>query len=526
MGLFNSILRVSSAVTNALLGNVILTAINILAVPFYLAAWGSDRYGDWLAVTSMAGLIMLLDGGLGLANVNHLTAAYARDEMDECRQVFATTLSLMVGFAIVVTFLGLLTELMTWTVHLLGIRSMAVPVAASVVFWALLQTAWTIPLNLLLNVRRTLGNVNVSLWQGHTFRIILACSTLFAAVKGMAIDQIAKMQCCIVMVAIVVSSLDALRLSPYRRLRVTDFNLRALSPIAAPSVYYAMIVVTYALNHQLPTLMVSRYLGGAEVAIWSTTRTMANALRMLTAALANGSAPEFTALISTGRLNLAGVLLRLVTGTAAGLLSAVAVVLWHGGGDIIGAWTGGRLVVDGPLIRAMSLHLLLQAVWLTTATVTASMNEAKELGRGHVFAAVIASCGIFFSIPRFGLIAIPVCLLLGEMLFCYVPVIRPVALLLGEDLATMLRWLFAAPAASFACAFLPIVICYEWIPGSLLLKVTVALVVGSFIAIPIALAVSLGFQQSAQLVLQGRQWWIQRIVPPLTFFGITFGLAM
>jgi hypothetical protein len=153
-------------------GHIIIIVANLLLVPLYLKYWPVAVYGEWLALSSLASYVALLDFGMTTTVANRLTRAYAQDDLElyaRCQHsAMAFYLALALGG-------GLVLALAVWTLPLpvwLGLKETP-PATACWVVWLLgLVVLFSMPAGLVGNVYRTMGNLAWSQWVNSSYRLL------------------------------------------------------------------------------------------------------------------------------------------------------------------------------------------------------------------------------------------------------------------------------------------------------------------------------------------------------------------
>src|SRR5215475_12604873 len=79
-------------------GHGVQTLTQLLLPPAFIAAYGIQGYGEWLALSASVGYLSTLDFGLQTYVLNRLTALYHRSELEEFNRVQSVGLWLTLGF--------------------------------------------------------------------------------------------------------------------------------------------------------------------------------------------------------------------------------------------------------------------------------------------------------------------------------------------------------------------------------------------------------------------------------------------
>ena len=75
-------------------GHGVQTLSQLLLPPAFIAAYGIEGYGEWLALSAAVGYLGTLDFGLQTYVLNRLTALYHRGEFEEFHRVQSVGLSM------------------------------------------------------------------------------------------------------------------------------------------------------------------------------------------------------------------------------------------------------------------------------------------------------------------------------------------------------------------------------------------------------------------------------------------------
>src|SRR3954447_19762835 len=73
-----------------ILGQVLNTVGQLAQVPVLLSIWGTQIYGEWLALSAMVAYLATLDLGMQTYVVNRMNQCYARGEMGDYTRVLHT----------------------------------------------------------------------------------------------------------------------------------------------------------------------------------------------------------------------------------------------------------------------------------------------------------------------------------------------------------------------------------------------------------------------------------------------------
>jgi O-antigen/teichoic acid export membrane protein len=214
-------------------------------------------------------------------------------------------------------------------------------------------------------------------------------------------------------------------------------------------------MIATALAIQGPIVVLSRALGGPAVALFATTRTVANVVRGTLVLLRAPLRPEFgRASAQTSKVEL-GRLFRIAVGMDAAIAISLSAVLWSGGIWLIRFWSHGRIHPDPLLLHLLLIASVLEGFLQILAIAGWATNRIKAVSLGQLAASVVSLAVAAALVGRFGPSAVP----LGAMI-PLILILAPVAVrnACSEASVTMrfvaLRLLLPfAAVAGFSAAF-------------------------------------------------------------------------
>lgn len=97
--------RIIAAVAAALVGKGSSLIVNLVSIPVLVRYLGAEQFGLWTTISTMAGMLIILDVGIASTVTNLISESYARDDRRAARHYFATAFWISLG---IVSFFGLL----------------------------------------------------------------------------------------------------------------------------------------------------------------------------------------------------------------------------------------------------------------------------------------------------------------------------------------------------------------------------------------------------------------------------------
>jgi O-antigen/teichoic acid export membrane protein len=114
---------------------LVTLAAQLVLVPFFLHAWGTGRYADWLVLTGIPSMLSLLDLGVAQASATSATLRASQGDVPGARRSVQTALAFTLAVvALVLVFALTLGQWLDW-VSLLGLKTLTVEQAGLVVLF-------------------------------------------------------------------------------------------------------------------------------------------------------------------------------------------------------------------------------------------------------------------------------------------------------------------------------------------------------------------------------------------------------
>lgn len=412
--------------------------VTLLLVPVLLAAWGAERYGSWLALLSLVGVLTTLDAGHHNYVGNELMRLCPTDR-DAARRVLASALLAALGLGgleLLAAVLVLASGALPWA---LGQAERAVPeeLAPALV---LLMFSWLWQGSLggvLARLYPALGLYARSVWWGIAYRVLSALSYGLCAWLGGGILAAAVTSTAMTLVYVALSLRDARArcavVYPFWR---GAERARALANLARSGVLTACALVTQLWQHGV-LLWLSGSGGLAWVPAFTTTRTAANLFLQGAAVFTGPLLPEMVRLEALGEHRKLADMIRanwFVTGAPVNIGLCLALPLYE---PSYRAWTGGAVPFERGLFAWLALGVSLRAFGAPLSALLAGLNALGAQVWISLAQAALSLGVLLFAPARYGLEAAGFSIALGEL--C-ASVILPV-LLMARERPQLLRCL-------------------------------------------------------------------------------------
>jgi O-antigen/teichoic acid export membrane protein len=294
------------------------------------------------------------------------------------------------------------------------------------------QTLWLMPVGFLGNAYRTFGNLARSQWVGNARQLAALLLVAFVLWRGGSMTMVAAVQCVPLALVALFVVWDLGRRHPELVPGVRLARPAAMRDVAAPSLYFMMMMVAVVLSTQGCVVLVSGRLGGVAVGLFVVSRTLVNLTRQGTAMLRTVFWPDLIRLDARGDQEHLRVIHRVLVTTTTAVSVAVGAALWFEGPEVLGVWTRGAITPDPVLLRLLVVGVILQASWQASSVFSAAFNQHRTLAAAYLTSSVLGLLAAATLIDRWGTWAVPIGLIVGEAVACYVVVPCDTCARIGE----------------------------------------------------------------------------------------------
>jgi O-antigen/teichoic acid export membrane protein len=394
------------------------TLEQIVLVPFFIAAWGTDLYRDWLVLFAAAGFVPLIDLGMTYHFQNALRAAWARADRAAFERLLQIRLGIYLGLLAIIGPLVVGAGLCLLAHGVIGLHAMS-PRSAGAVF-ALLALH-----NLLTLVQHYLSGIHVARNDFDRAVLFLAVALIVqigavagALGAGAAPPAVAALFLAMLLIfGCAPFALDQLRRYPDLSYRIALPSRQELRQVAAKSLLFWVPYAGLTMQIHAPVLLLGQLatLPSAVVA-FTVARTLTGLVRQLGQQLAHASGIEMARQAAQKDLGALRSLAMTTGRLISGLVGLLAGGLWVAAEPAIRLWTHGQVPYDPWLIGM----LLATVMVITPAQVGyVALHYTNQPLRLAIAFVVQATGGLLLSaalIPGFGALGVALGMGAAEML--------------------------------------------------------------------------------------------------------------
>lgn len=376
------------------------SVLQILAVPVFLAHWGSERYADWLAINALAGLLVLLELGINAHLGARMMVEAGRDDTGGVGRMLSVGLGLYAG--VLVPGAGLV--VLGWLAGLDAMLGLTAPDAGTATLVLAMATLLLVPRPVLGSVLSAFGRFPLAVWLGGAQQLLgLAAQIAVVAAGGGLLAAATAFLAVTILVGWLLPLAVIRRSHPAISFRPRWPEREEVGRILFRSGLHSVTIATTPLLQHLPVLFLQRLMpDGLAVVLFTTMRTYAGALRQIVSQVVLSSAMEMTRQHHRGE---EAVLKRLfsltgrIAGGAAGMLAGLLLVA---GEPVFRVWTHGAIAFDPLLASVFLATCLLVVPGLLSSALLRLTDHADALVLASLLQAVLSIVLCLILIPWTG----------------------------------------------------------------------------------------------------------------------------
>ena len=382
---------------------------NLLLLPLYLRFWSVAKYGEWMAIYSVVNYLGNLDFGVTVAGVNAATMAHARGDWAAFKRVQGTAWAASLAIAgLGIALIALPSLLFFHVERWLNLTALA-PREARIVFCCLaVSLLANIPGRQLITVYIAIGEFAKYQWLYNAFAFASCAATAVVLSAGAGPVLVATVTAGMALLIIVFAAWLLRRRDPRLVPSVRAADWQTAHALAAPTGQFGLSILATVLTLQAPVVLLSRVLGGPAVALFTTTRTVANVIGATVRLLRAPLRPEFAAVFATRSRDALGRLFRLAMSIDAIIGLSLFAVLWSSGCWLIRFWSHGRITADPTFLHLMLISVLVEGFLLLLGSTGWATNRAHALSLGQLSTAVTSLILAIVLVRSHGVSAIPI----------------------------------------------------------------------------------------------------------------------
>lgn len=353
---------------------IITVLAQLVQVPFFLRAWGETGYSDWLVLTGIPMLFILLDLGVAQASANRATISAAAGDWPTARCSMQTSLVFTLGLCgliLLATAAG--NQAIDW-VALLKLHTLSQSDAVIIVYMMALCLVTALPCGPLEAWYRVMDRAALGAFLIANRRLADIIVTLSVLLLGGSAVDLAIALFAAQAVLMVIFTIIAVRLSPQPMLGLRDASMQEFRTILRPALSYASFPISQAVTLQGGLQVLNQVSDASVVVGYTMTRTLVRFIIQFGVVANNALKPELSRLAGQGKMAEATAFTATMGKRILILCGALYVGVIAAGPEVIRLWSHGAVHVGRWDIALIGAHALLNVAWFIPAALLIATN--------------------------------------------------------------------------------------------------------------------------------------------------------
>lgn len=390
----------------------------LLLVPFFITAWGSAYYGEWLTLTIIPTVIGLSDFGFGTAAANTFVLKYASGDKQGAANIYKCgiwTISIIILFSLLLSIfiIGICNYLEIFDKSL--IKKYDAIIAVLILMFSKIITFYK---QLFDAYFRASKRFNVSVNMNSLYSLVILISSVIILIFKGGVIILTSVNLIFTILYIIIHSILAKRTLPMESINgnITKVDMIDLMKVGFG---YLIVPVWQAIFFQGTTFVVRIILGPVSVAIFNTVRALTRLVYQSNAVVINSIIPELQYAIGELKFELAQKLFRSIIIIVSllsffGVLFLITVGPW-----IYEVWTKKALFPPDIMWYVFIVGVFFNSIWVISSEVILAANKPYHFTISALISSSISLLISYLLIKKYGLSGAAFGSLILDILLCF-----------------------------------------------------------------------------------------------------------
>lgn len=369
---------------------IVTLAVQLLLVPFFLKFWGTDRYADWLVLSGVPMMLVLLDLGVAQALASSATMQAGAGKRDEA------TASLQTAFVFTIflcLFLLILAFTFGWHLNwsqILGLSTLSENEARIIVVCMtgfLCAGLMGGPLDAWFRtIDRTAAGAFL-LANRRMLDVVVSIAILYGGGDAVDLAVALVISQCLIGIALYVV---AIRWSPWSIFGVSKASRLIFYKTLKPALAYMGIPVAQVITLQGGLQVLNQVGTPTMIVAFTMARTLMRLIMQAGVVANNALKPEISRLNGQGRISEAIAFSKKLSTRTFVFSILVYAFLVYGGPWIIAVWSHQKVATDHMTMALVGLHTLAAVAWWIPGAILIATNRHASLAVPYAVTSVLA----------------------------------------------------------------------------------------------------------------------------------------
>ena len=349
------IARVASALA---VGNILYGLAQLLLPPAFIAAYGVNGYGEWLALSAGVSWMQTLDCGVQTFLVNELSIQFQRGNLARVRQLQSVALRISLAILVIGLLVVAGAAALVPVNVILGL-TMSRSTASLIVLLLAAEILLSILWGQLNGMIRSFGYPHRAEFWAQLYTLILVTITCCLVFGRSSLWMIPAIRLLAFFLMAAASLLDLHRLTPHVFPKLSSWDNATAKEIVRPSLWFGSFTLNQFLVFQAPVLVLNALAGKPTLVAFSICRSFYGVARQLAQIARSSVSPELTRLAGLSDVGRLHKLFGLYEGVSLTVGLVGPTLAFVAAPKLVPLWTRSTVAISIPLFVAMMVTSVL-----------------------------------------------------------------------------------------------------------------------------------------------------------------------
>lgn len=371
--------RVASGTAALAVSAAVSIVGQFLIVPVALGVWGAEVYGEWVSLTALVTSLTLTDLGVQTYVVNRMCAHHARGDTDAVLSDLHSALRVQIPFVFALLVVGALAFGLLPMGSWLGFQTVSGPGLFATLFFLGAEILFWVPMGVVAGTYRAAGKLTRAAMIQAVYRLGQFVFPIGLIALGGSFAWVAFARFALSLAIFAWVLWDLGRVYPWFRLFPLRGSLREGARMLGPGSLFLLLGLSDYVAVQGTIMVLQGRLGGAEVALFATHRTLVNTARTLSGLVTSAAWPEITALDARSDTRSLARVHRSLAKLNGWFVGALLLGFLPVAAPLYALWTMKELAIDGVVMAILAAQTILWGFYRGGATVLSATNRQGRL---------------------------------------------------------------------------------------------------------------------------------------------------
>jgi O-antigen/teichoic acid export membrane protein len=378
--------------------------IGLFMLPFNVAHLGQTTYGLWVMVASITIYFSVLDMGFGVAQVKFAAQYKAQGDSKALNEIASTMFCIFLAVGLFTYAVAILLSLNLE--HLFHVTPQQATTGRSILLMISAYVALGFPFSVFGGIVNGFQRMYLNGIVAMVTTLLVAGANVVVLKAGYGLVELVAVTTTLRMLSYFAYALNAYRVFPALRIRLSHFSWNRLREVTGFSVFMLLIDLANKLNYSTDTLVIGIFLTTGAVAVWAVAQRLIEIVQRINTQLNGVLFPAVVESSTTQHLDklqkilLQGTRLSLAMGipmsTGLALLAS----------PVVKAWVGPDFAGSVPVIYILCISVVFRVGNATSAIVLEGSGQHRLLAISNIAMAVGNLVLSTLLVRQFGLVGV------------------------------------------------------------------------------------------------------------------------